>query len=99
MGKDESIVELLDAVCAVDDSSGIGADIYVIEECAELVKELTKDRRGKGDREKIVEEACDVLATIGIMLRKYGVPEEDVEEKVRFKCRRAIERWESRREV
>ena len=60
---DRELLELIGAVCAVDESSGVPPSFYVMEECAELIKEIMKDQRGKGDREKIVDEACDVLTT------------------------------------
>lgn len=42
--------------------------IYVTEECSELVKEFMKNKRGRDNRNKIVEEACDVLTTIFVLL-------------------------------
>ena len=99
MEQEKSLQEWIGAVCAIDDSTGIPQGIYVIEECAELAKELTKDQRGKGNREKIVEEACDVLTTVAILLHKYGVSQEEIEKQIRFKCRRAVGRWQEEGEM
>lgn len=73
--------------------------VYVAEECAELIKELMKEQRGKGDPEKIVEEACDVLTTAALLLRGYGVGKEEIERHVRFKAARALERFRQSGEI
>lgn len=95
----DSTCQLLDALLAIAQKAGIPPSVYAIEECAELTQALMKDRRGKGDPEKIIDEACDVLNTVGILLRQYGVSQEEAEERMRAKCRRAVERWEKGRQV
>ncbi len=94
MGQGKSLQEWIGAVCTVDNCSGVPQSVYVIEECAELIKELMKEQRGKGQREQIVGEACDVLTTVAVLLHQYGVSREEVEAQIAFKCRRAVERWE-----
>ncbi len=96
---DRELLELIGAVCAVDESSGVPPSFYVMEECAELIKEIMKDQRGKGDREKIVDEACDVLTTVAVLLHKYGVTPQEAQDRMGFKCRRAVERWETSKEA
>lgn len=91
--------EAIDGVLKVDSESGISQNIYVIEECSELTKALTKEERGKGDREEIIDESCDVLTTIAILLRGMGVNAKEIEDRMIFKCSRAIERWENKNEA
>lgn len=66
---------------------------YVLEECSELIKELTKDIRDKGERAAIVEEAADVLGTIEILLAIMGVDKAQIPEIIRAKRKRALSRW------
>lgn len=42
----------------------INQDIYILEEMTELSKEILKDRRKKGDINRIKEEMSDVLCTL-----------------------------------
>ena len=72
---------------------------YSLEECAELIKELMKEQRGKGSRESLVEEACDVLLTTAILLKKHGVEKDEIENRIRFKASKALERWRDSGEV
>ena len=73
--------------------------VYGAEGCAELIKELMKEQRGKGSRESLVEEACDVLLTTAILLKKYGVEKDEIESRIRFKASKALERWRDSGEV
>ena len=68
--------------------------IYTIEECSELIKELTKRERSKGDNETLVSEACDVLTSVLILLSQLEVSENNVRDKILFKCNRALNRAE-----
>ncbi len=77
----------------------IGQDTYVIEECSELIKALTKKRRGKGHDTEIIDEACDVLVTVSTLLYGFGVSEQEVKDKILFKCNRAINRFNENGEV
>lgn len=97
--KIETLDEAINGVVKVDSESGVGQNIYVIEECSELIKALTKEERGKGSKEDIVDESCDVLTTVAILLRGMGVSKEEIEDRIYTKCARAIERWESGKEA
>lgn len=87
------------AMSAVDSKSGIGQDTYVIEECSELIKELTKKRRGKGNDSAVVDEACDVLTTILVLLHDLGVSNELIVVNIIFKCTRAVNRFNGSGEI
>ena len=58
---------------ALNSIDGLPAEIFCIEECSELQKELTKTLRNKGDRAHIVEELTDVFLTMSAIRYKYGI--------------------------
>lgn len=82
---------------AISSVANINCDIpqgiFVVEECSELMKELTKTRRGKGDINNTVAEACDVITSVLILLRKMGIPEYDIRASIISKCERAVNRF------
>lgn len=68
--------------------NGIEQDVFVLEEMSELQKELMKHRRGKENRDEIVDECTDVLLTIFILLEVYGASEEEIQSLMNFKLNR-----------
>lgn len=66
--------------------------IVAIEELAELQKELTKDLRGKGDREHLVEELADVEIVLEQIKIMFGVKEFELERWTNKKTERLEER-------
>lgn len=95
-----TLKEAIQAVSEMDSKSGVSQSIYVIEECSELIKELTKKERRKViDASSIIDEACDVLTTIFVLLHQYDVSEIDVKNQILFKCNRALERFQLNGEV
>lgn len=74
--------------------SGMDQGIYTTEECSELIKELMKRSRGKDNFDALVEEACDTLASVSVLLAYLEVPENIIEDKVFFKMNRAATRFE-----
>lgn len=65
-------------VCFLAEKNGPNQDIFVMEEMAELQKELTKRRRGKSNRDAIVEESVDVLLTVYTLLKVYDATESEI---------------------
>lgn len=47
--------------------------IVAIEECSEVIKELTKFLRDKGNKENLEEEIADVMITLKHMCMIYGL--------------------------
>lgn len=74
-----------------DQRNRLDPTVYVIEECSELVKEFMKSKRGRDNRDKIVEEACDVLTTIFVLLTEMEISSEYIESVMRYKLQRAID--------
>ena len=68
--------------------NGFKQDVFVLEEMSELQKELMKHRRGKENRNEIVEECVDVLLTILILLEVYDTSEEEIQSLMDFKLSR-----------
>lgn len=75
-------------VAFLAEKNGESQDIFVMEEMAELQKELTKRRRGKDNRDAIVEESVDVLITVYTLLRAYGATEIEISDIVGKKLAR-----------
>ncbi|MBR2033798.1 MAG: hypothetical protein IKA03_03900 [Alphaproteobacteria bacterium] len=65
--------------------------IMVVEEMSELIKELCKDLRDRGNIENIADEIADVEITIAQIKSIYGI-EKAVEEHRDFKLRRFASR-------
>lgn len=65
--------------------------IMVIEEMSELIKELCKELRGRGNVENIADEIADVEITIAQIKSIYGIFDA-VEEHRDFKLRRFASR-------
>lgn len=68
--------KILQLIRARTNSIEAGYDIqptgtYIIEECSELIKELTKEARGKGNLIHIIEEMGDVLMDMMIYLVEH----------------------------
>lgn len=103
---DDSLKNAISAVAKLDSSSGVPQSVYVVEECSELIKEcselikiLMKKHRKKGNDAEIIDEACDVLTTILVMLHQYRVDEQTIRQNIIAKCSRALERHENSGEL
>ena len=70
--------ELAQIINHLADMNKENQDIFVLEEMAELQKELMKHRRGRYNRDNIVDESTDVLLTIFILLKAYGATEKEI---------------------
>ncbi len=68
--------------------NNVNQDVFVMEEMAELQKELTKHRRGYDNRDKIVDESCDVLITVFILFMIYNATDEEVKKNMEYKLNR-----------
>lgn len=61
---------------------GEGAQLLVaIEEMSELIKEIVKHSRGKGDKEHIAEELADVYVVLEYIKKIFGVSTKEIEER------------------
>ena len=63
-----------------------------IEEMSELTKEICKDFRGSGFKDKIIEEMADVLVMIDQLMIIYRIKPSDVHEVMNRKIERTWEK-------
>ena len=63
-----------------------------MEECAELIQAISKEKRGKSERMHLAEEMADVLICIEILKQIYGVTDELVNDWIYTKQARIVER-------
>jgi len=68
--------------------NGFEQDVFVLEEMSELQKELMKHRRGKDNRDVIVDECVDVMLTIMILLRVYDTTDDEIKKIMDYKLNR-----------
>lgn len=54
--------------------------IYFMEESAEVTKELSKMIRQKGSRKQLVSEIADLYYTLSMLVQKYSISEEEINE-------------------
>ena len=72
-----------------------GADLQkqvAIEEMSELIKEICKDFRGSGDKERIVSEIADVEIMLQQLMIMYDITTEEMLNAVGIKIVRLSER-------
>lgn len=59
-----------------------------IEEMSELTKEICKHKRGKDNRDEIIEEMADVYIMLEQMKMIFIISEEQINEQIDFKVAR-----------
>lgn len=94
----DDLQNVISNIVNMDRITGVDPEVYLIEECSELIKELMKAKRGKGNVDNMVEEACDVLTTVLVFLKQYDVSEDTIRRNVIFKCNRALHRYSEKKE-
>jgi len=62
---------------------------FAIEEMSEFTKELSKDLRGKLDKEHFIEELADVYYVLSMIKRFYLIQDEDINKNIRLKMIRS----------
>ena len=75
-----------------------GSDLQTVvcmEECAELIQAISKMKRGKDNRDNLIEEIADVMICIEILKQVYGISDNEIQNYVCQKQNRSIERMKS----
>ena len=75
-----------------------GADLQTtvcMEECSELIQAISKMKRGKDNRNNLIEEVADVMICIEILKQVYGISDNEIQNYVCQKQNRSIERMKS----
>lgn len=65
-----------------------------MEECAELIQAISKGKRGKIDRDSMIEEIADVLICIEMLKQMYMISEDKINKWIEKKQAREAERME-----
>ena len=65
-----------------------------MEECAELIQAISKEKRGKIDRDNMIEEIADVLICIEMLKQMYMISEDKINKWIEKKQAREAERME-----
>ena len=65
-----------------------------MEECAELIQAISKAKRGKIDRDNMIEEIADVLICIEMLKQMYMISDEKINKWIEKKQAREVERME-----
>ena len=63
-----------------------------MEECAELIQAISKEKRGKSDKDHLAEEMADVIICIEMLKQIYNVTDDEIYSWVITKQERTIER-------
>ena len=63
-----------------------------MEECAELIQAISKEKRGKSDKEHLAEEMADVIICIEMLKEIYSISDDMISEWIQIKEARVIER-------
>jgi NTP pyrophosphatase (non-canonical NTP hydrolase) len=65
-----------------------------MEECAELIQAISKAKRGKINRDNMIEEIADVLICIEMLKQMYMISDEKINNWIEKKQAREVERME-----
>ena len=72
---------------------GVDAQSTVcMEECAELIQAISKEKRGKHDYIHLSEEIADVLICISMLQAMYHVNDWDIQSWIEYKHERIVKR-------
>lgn len=63
-----------------------------MEECAELIQAISKEKRGKHDYKHLAEEIADVLICISMLQDMYDIDGSDIQRWIEYKQERIVER-------
>lgn len=75
-----------------------GSDLQTtvcMEECSELIQAISKMKRGKDNRDNLIEEMADVMICMEILKQVYGISDNEIQNYVCQKQNRCIERMKS----
>lgn len=73
--------------------------VVCMEECCELAQAISKEMRGKPDKQHLTEEMADVLICIEMLKQMYGISDDDIERWVAIKQYRTVKRIENEYEI
>lgn len=70
---------------------GNGMQLVVcMEELSELTQAISKEMRGKDDRNNLVEEMADVIICLEILKQVFEITDEDIDSWIKYKQERNL---------
>ncbi len=63
-----------------------------MEECAELIQAISKAKRGRTDRDNMIEEIADVLICIEMLKQMHMISDDEINKWIEKKQAREVER-------
>ena len=69
--------------------------IVVMEECSELIQAVSKELRGKSDKDHLAEEMADVYICLELLKQMYEITNSEIQGWIDVKQSRAVKRIES----
>lgn len=63
-----------------------------MEECAELIQAISKEKRGKHDKQHLIEEMVDVYICLEMLMEIYNISSKETENMIERKQQREVER-------
>lgn len=66
--------------------------IVCMEECCELTQAVSKELRGKHDKDHLVEEIADVTICIEMLKQMYAISENEIDNWIEVKQNRMLKR-------
>lgn len=69
--------------------------LTTVEECSELIQAISKMKRGKDNRDNLIEEMADVMICMDILKQVYGVSDSEIQNYVCKKQDRCVGRMKS----
>lgn len=72
--------------------------VVAMEECSELIKEISKGLRGEGNEINMVEEIADVTIMIDQLKLMHHISDKEVEDEINFKLLRINDRLQKEME-
>lgn len=89
--------DAIDKQIISDSIAHYGAEIEATvctEECGELVQAICKMKRGKPNRDNLIEEIADVLISIELLKQIYSISDSEIAKWVKYKQAREVERMQ-----
>lgn len=69
--------------------------IVCMEECCELAQAVSKELRGKPDKDHLVEEIADVTICIEMLKQMYAISENEIDNWIGAKQNRMLKRMQA----
>lgn len=71
--------------------------IVAMEECSELIQAVSKELRGKSDKDHLSEEIADVYICLELLKQIYKIDEQEIDDWIDYKQARAVKRMERKK--